>query len=81
MSGSDGMHHMYAFWLTPHLAEAEATAKLIHYVSAGVKVYSARKAWSVQSITKPSSFVCHVGSGSLSALPCIALQQAYGLAH
>ena len=30
VSGSDGMHHMYDFWPTPHLAEAQATAKLIH---------------------------------------------------
>ncbi len=74
MSGSDGMRTTYNYWLTPHVAEPQATAKLIllgppsdcWYYKGTVQGKLG------QCSAKPSSFVCHVGSGSLSALHCTA---------
>ncbi len=81
VSGSDGMRPMYDYWLTPHLAEPQATAKLI-------QLGPPSDCW-CESAQCKESLVSAVQSQSAwfvmlavaTCVPCIALQQANGLAH
>jgi len=74
MSGSDGMRTTYNYWLTPHVAELQATAKLILLgPPSDCWCYKCTVQGKLgQCSAKPSSFVCHVGSGNLAALHCTA---------
>ncbi len=81
MSGSDGMRPMYDHWLTSHLAEAQATAKLIQLgPPSDCWCESAQRKESLVSAVQRQAAL-FVILAVATWLPCIALQQAIGLAH